>query len=92
MVLGKSDREWLIPITPGFARRLRRFADRSRADARGDRIFVTLRRGRSSGKLDPITKSAVEQMIRATAEKADWLVTTHQVGGMIGLVLSGPEC
>jgi integrase len=70
MVQGKGDRERLVPITPGFARRLRRFADRSRSDARGDRIFITLRRGRSSGKFDPITKSAVEQMIRAMAEKA----------------------
>jgi integrase len=38
---GKGDRERLVPISPALARRLRRFADRSRPDATSDRLFLT---------------------------------------------------
>jgi integrase len=43
----KDDRERLVPISAGLARRLRRFADRGRPDATSDRLFLTLRRGHS---------------------------------------------
>jgi integrase/recombinase XerC/integrase/recombinase XerD len=69
-VRGKGDRERLVPIAPSLARRLRRFADRARPDATTDRLFLTLRRGRSSGQLDGLTESAVEQMIRSLGEVA----------------------
>jgi integrase len=69
-VRGKGDRERLVPLAPSLARRLRRFADRSRAQATSDRLFLTLRRGRTSGQLDSLTESAVEQMIRSLAEVA----------------------
>src|ERR1700730_6738131 len=69
-VRGKGDRERLVPLSPSLARRLKRFADRARGDASSGRLFLTLRRGRESGKLDPITESAVEQMIRALGEVA----------------------
>jgi integrase/recombinase XerD len=69
-VRGKGDRERLVPIAPSLARRLRRFADRSRLGATSDRLFLTLRRGRVSGQLDGLTESAVEQMIRSVGEVA----------------------
>jgi integrase len=69
-VRGKGDRERLVPLSPSLARRLKRFADRARGEASSDRLFLTLRRGRDSGKLDAITESAVEQMIRALGEVA----------------------
>jgi site-specific recombinase XerD len=34
-------------------------------------LFLTLRRGRTSGQLDPLTESAVEQMIRSLGELAE---------------------
>lgn len=67
---GKGDRERLVPLSPSPARRLKRFADRARDEASSDRLFLTLRRGRESGKLDAITESAVEEMIRALGEVA----------------------
>jgi integrase len=69
-VRGKGDRDRLVPLVPGLARRLKRFADRSRPDSSTDRLFLTLRRGRSSGRLDPVTESAVEQVIRALGQVA----------------------
>jgi integrase len=69
-VRGKGDRERLVPLSPSLARRLKRFADRARGEASSDRLFLTLRRGRDSGKLDAITESAVEQTIRALGEVA----------------------
>ncbi len=66
----KGDKERLVPLAPTLARRLRRFADRSRPEATSDRLFLTLRRGRTSGQLDGLTESAVEQMIRSLAEIA----------------------
>ena len=69
-VRGKGDRERLVPLSPGLARRLKRFADRARADASSDRLFLTLRRGRGSGQLDALTESAVEQMIRGLGDTA----------------------
>src|SRR5919202_135187 len=69
-VRGKGDRERLVPLAPGLARRLKRFGDRARTEASSDRLFLTLRRGRVSRKLDALTESAVEQMIRALGETA----------------------
>lgn len=69
-VLGKGDRERLIPIQPALARRLRRFADRPRQDSTSDKLFLTLRRSRDTGQLGPLKESAVEQMIRNLAEVA----------------------
>jgi integrase len=67
-VRGKGDKERLVPILPALARRIRRFADRARFESNSDRLFLTLRRGRVSGQLDPLTESAVEQMIRNLGE------------------------
>src|SRR2546425_2962242 len=69
-VRGKGDRDRLVPLAPGLARRLKRFADRSRREASSDHLFLTLRRGRASGQLDCVTESGVEQVIRALAQVA----------------------
>src|SRR5215472_1333168 len=63
-------RERLVPISPTQARRLRRYAERGRPAATSDRLCLTRRRGRASGRLDALTESAVEQMIRNLAEMA----------------------
>jgi integrase/recombinase XerD len=59
-----------VPLGLGLARRVKRFADRGRRDSSSDRLFLTLRRGRASGQLDPVTESAVEQVIRALGQLA----------------------
>jgi integrase len=69
-VRGKGDRERLVPLSPSLSQRLKRFTDRACGEASSERLFLTLRRGRDSGKLDAITESAVEQMIRALGEVA----------------------
>jgi integrase len=47
-------RHRLVALGPGLARRVKRFADRGRRDSSSDRLFLTLRRGRASGQLDPV--------------------------------------
>jgi integrase/recombinase XerD len=58
----------LVPPSPSLVRRLKRFADQTRSEASRDRLFLTLQRGRASGQLDPVTESAVEQVIRALGQ------------------------
>ena len=67
---GKGDRGRLVPVSPALARRLRRYADRSRQDARSDRLFLGLKRRASSGEFEPLTMSGAEQMIRHLAVAA----------------------
>lgn len=66
----KGDRYRLVPISPALARRIRRYADRSRpTDATSDRLFISRRRSRSGG-YDALTDSGVQQFIRDRAERA----------------------
>jgi integrase len=66
----KGDKPRLVPLSPALARRLRRYADRSRpADATSDRLFVSRRRSTTGGH-EPITESGVQQMIRDLGEQA----------------------
>ncbi len=67
---GKGDRGRLVPLSPALARRLRRYADRSRRDARSERLFLGLKRRASSGEFEPLTMSGAEQMIRHLAVAA----------------------
>jgi integrase len=39
-IRGKGDRERLVPISPSLAKRLRKFADRTRGESTSDRIFL----------------------------------------------------
>lgn len=68
-VKGKGDRERLIPVMPDLARRLERFISYRSIDARGERLFVSSRRGRD-GLYSPLTESGVRQLVRGLAYKA----------------------
>jgi site-specific recombinase XerD len=68
-VHGKSDKERLVPMRPELARRLERHSKYRPADAHGDRLFVSLRRGRN-GEYDPLTPSGVGSMLRGLAHRA----------------------
>lgn len=55
---------------PQLGRRLRRHVERGRPrGTTSDRVFVSLRRGRS-GDYDPLTRSGVDQLIRMLGEEA----------------------
>src|SRR6266487_2458657 len=79
------ERPWVVPAgpwegqqgtarplrPPAVARRLRRYADRGRhPDAASDRIFLTIRRSRRTGRYEPLERRTVEQMMKGLAEKA----------------------
>jgi len=68
-VRGKGDKERLVPLRPELARRLERYTKYRPADANGDRLFVSLRRGRD-GQYDPLTPSGVAQLLRGIAFRA----------------------
>jgi len=69
-VQGKGGRDRLVPLSSALARRLRRYAERSRpADAVGDRLFISRRRA-ISGNYEAITASGVQQLIRDLGETA----------------------
>ena len=67
---GKGGMGRLVPVSPTLARRLRRYAERTRREARSDRIFLGLKRRPRSGEYEPLSESGVEQMIRILAEAA----------------------
>jgi site-specific recombinase XerD len=62
-VLGKGDKERMVPITPGLAARIERYAQRTRKEAPSDRLFLGNRRHPESGQYEPFTESGCEQMI-----------------------------
>jgi site-specific recombinase XerD len=66
-VLGKGDRERLVPLTPQLFRRLQRFAARV---APKERIFRSRRRSYRTGDYEPLTQSAVEHLLKDVAERA----------------------
>jgi integrase/recombinase XerD len=69
-VRGKGDRERLVPMSPTLARRVRRYAERSRPEGtNSDRLFVSRRRS-ASGHYQAITESGVQQLIRELGEVA----------------------
>jgi integrase/recombinase XerD len=68
-VHGKGDRERLVPILPDLARRIERFIKDRPADAKGERLLVSARRG-GDGRYAPLDKSGVEQLVRGLAYKA----------------------
>jgi site-specific recombinase XerD len=59
-----------VPLGPGLARRVKRFADRGRRDSSSDRLFLTLRRVEPPVSWTRSTESAVEQVIRALGQVA----------------------
>jgi integrase/recombinase XerD len=75
-VRGKGDKERLVPVRPELARRIERFAKYRPADATGDRLFVSIRRGRG-GTYDPLTTSGVGQLLRSLAYRAGLTKRVH---------------
>ncbi len=70
-VLGKGDRERLVPLAPILYRRLVRYAERQRpTDTNSDRLFLSRRRSRTSGDYEPLTESGVQQLVRELGERA----------------------
>jgi integrase/recombinase XerD len=63
-VLGKGDKERMVPILPGLANRIDRYAKRTRKDSPSDLLFLGSRRSARSGEYEPLTESGTEQMIR----------------------------
>jgi site-specific recombinase XerD len=70
-IRGKGDKERLVPLAPALARRLRRFAEKTRKEeAATNRIFIGLRRRPGSGEYRPLTPSGLGQVIRILAQTA----------------------
>jgi integrase/recombinase XerD len=75
-VHGKGNRERLVPLRPDVARRIERFIRYRSVDAKGDKLFVALRRGRD-GRYDPLTPSGVAQLLRGLADRAGITKRVH---------------
>jgi site-specific recombinase XerD len=70
-VSGKGSRERLVPVQPTLYARLRRYAEHGRPqNAASDRIFLTLRRSRTSGDYEPLEKRPVQALTTVLAAKA----------------------
>jgi integrase/recombinase XerD len=67
-VHGKGSRDRVVPIMPALQRRLRRYIAGRRTD-KGDRVFVSLRKG-GDGRYAPLTTSGLEQAVRIAAQEA----------------------
>jgi integrase len=73
----KGDKFRFVPLAPALARRVRRYADRSRReDATSDRLFLSRRRS-AAGAYEPITESGVQQLIRDLGEQASVRKRVH---------------
>jgi integrase/recombinase XerD len=62
-VLGKGDQERLVPLQPGLAARIARFAKGTRKESASQHLFLSSRRHRRSGEYEALTKSGVEQWL-----------------------------
>ncbi|HEX2392306.1 MAG TPA: tyrosine-type recombinase/integrase [Solirubrobacterales bacterium] len=76
VVRGKGDREQFVPILPDLAARIERFIKDRPVDARGDHLFVSLRRGHDGGYA-PLSQSSVAQLVRGLADKAGITKRVH---------------
>jgi integrase len=68
-VAGKRYEERLVPISPTLLRRIDRYVRSGRPSAASERIFVSLRTGRS-GEYEPLTPSGVLSLIKSAADRA----------------------
>jgi integrase len=63
-VRGKGDRERLVPILPGLAARVDRYARRTRRESASELLFLGNRRSPRTGEYEPLTGSGAQQMVR----------------------------
>jgi integrase/recombinase XerD len=76
-VTEKNDMQREVPVSPVLLRRLERYISSGRPNgARGSRLFVSLRRGRS-GDYEPLTRSGVLQLVQGAAERAGITKPVH---------------
>ena len=68
-VLGKGDKERLVPILPGLAARIDRYIRRTRKETASDRLFLGDRRDHRTGEYEPLSGSGVQQMINDLGER-----------------------
>jgi integrase len=68
-VWGKGDKERMVPIQPGLATRIDRYARRTRKESPNDRLFLGNRRSARTGEYEPLTGSGAEQTIRDLGEE-----------------------
>jgi site-specific recombinase XerD len=70
-VLGKGDKERLVPVKPAVFLRLKRYAEKGRpADAYTSKVFISLRRRPETGGYEALDPRAVQVMLKAVAKKA----------------------
>lgn len=79
LVHGKGERDRLVPLPPALLRRIEAYIRSGRpSDTRSDRLFLSLRRGRSHA-YEPLTPSGVLQLVKQAADRGgiDKRVYTH---------------
>lgn len=72
-VHGKGDKDRNVPVSPGLFKDLEKWADRMKRQVQDpDRvwIFMSARRSRVTGDLEPLTPSGVLQIVKSIAESA----------------------
>jgi integrase/recombinase XerD len=73
---GKGDRERMVPLRPQLARRLERYVRGRPVDAKGDHLFLSLRRA-PDGNYQPLTRSGVLQLCRNLADRTGMKKRVH---------------
>ena len=63
-VRGKGDRERMVPIQPGLATRIERYARRARKESPSGPLFLGNRRSPKTGEYEPLTASEAAHLIR----------------------------
>jgi integrase/recombinase XerC len=63
-VRGKGDKERMVPIQPGLATRIDRYARRTRKESPSGTLFLGNRRSLKTGEYEPLTASEAAHLIR----------------------------
>jgi integrase len=63
-VRGKGDKERMVPIQPGLATRIDRYARRTRKESPSGTLFLGNRRSPKTGEYEPLTASEAAHLIR----------------------------
>jgi integrase/recombinase XerD len=68
--VGGKTGQRLVPISPGLAKRLRSQAAWAERRGGDGRLFMSIRRSRTTGQHEPLTASAINQLVRHVAADA----------------------